>query len=181
MNKKQIINKLGLLRGIEPGKDFTQKSRLIIVQMPFTPTINDEVSLVPVNVGLRNYSVGTLFSNGFRSILMVSATIAVLAGIYFATTQLSPLFLPGLNQRGVVAEADMINAAISVHFSPIDKFEQTTKESADALKEVTTDAPSHLNSTVIKNEQSKVDSAFTTDPQSQNNEDVSDILKILSP
>lgn len=180
MNKKQLINKLELLREIKPNEDFTKKSRLIIVQTPFTPTISEKINLESATRELRKYSIRDLFSNSFRSVLMFSATVAVLAGIYFATTQLSPLFLPGLNQKGILAEADMVNATINLQLSHVSKFEQNAKESTAALKEVTTNTPSHLNSAIIQDEQSEIGSAFTADPQSQNNKDINDILNTLS-
>jgi hypothetical protein len=178
MNKKEVVKNLERFRGIRPDKDFSQKSRLAIIQVPFTPTLHEKVTLDAATAGLHAYTVSGLFSTTFRTVMVASATLAVLAAIYFVTVQLSPLFLPGLNQNGIVAEADMINSTINVQLSHLQRFEQTSRESAAALKEITVNNPSHLNETVIKNEQEKINSLV---PSSNNvSQDVNNILKAIS-
>ena len=127
MNKKQIINNLKLLKEINPENDFSRKSRLAILQTPFVSkkVLQDESILSALEMApikLKNYSLKSIFSNGGRAISVAMATAIILVGIYFATSQLSPLFLPGLNQSKVVAEADMINNTINIQLSHISKF-----------------------------------------------------------
>jgi|GEM_PF-1632400 len=178
MNKKEIIKNLERLQGIRPDKNFSQKSRLAIIQTPFTPTLHEKVTFDSATAGLHAYTVSDLFSTTFRTVMVASATLAVLAAIYFAIVQLSPLFLPGLNRDRIVAEADMINSTINVQLSHLQRFEQTSKESAAALKEITANNPSHLNETIIKDEQEKINSLV---PSSDNtSQDVNDILKAIS-
>ncbi len=185
MNKKQIINKLKVLKEINPENDFSKKSRLAILQTPFVSkkdfqgeSILSALETAPAK--LRSYSLKNIFSSSGRVISVAVATAIILIGIYFATSQLSPLFLPGLNQSKVVAEANMVNNTIDIQLSHITKFEQTAKASTTALKEVAATTPSHINSSIIQAEQSQIDSAFNADPQSQNNQDINNILKSIS-
>jgi hypothetical protein len=179
MDKKTIVKNLGMLRHVQPDRDFSKKSRLAIVQTPFTPALHEKVTLETAVAGLHAYTLRDLFSTTFRTVLLASATVAVLAGIYFATTQLSPLFLPGLSQNGIIAEADMINATINLQLSHVQRFEQTAKESTAALKEVSTNNPGHLNETIIKTEQGKIDSLIPAGSADVTRE-INDILKTIS-
>lgn len=180
MNSIDIVKKLGALRVIEPDGDFKKKSRLAILQTPFTPSIHEKITFEAATAGLRSFTVSDLFSNTFRSVMIAVGTLGILAGIYFATIQLSPLFLPGLNQNGIVAEAGMVNTTINVQLAHITHFEQTSTDSSNALKEITSNAPVHLNTTVIDSEKSKINSLIPTIPSETATQQVNDILNEIS-
>jgi hypothetical protein len=180
MNNDQIIKKLETLRAIRPDKDFSQKSRLLIIQTPFTPSKQERISFEAATAGLRSFTVADLFSNTFRSIMIASATLAILGAIYFATAQLSPLFLPGLNKNGIVAEASMVNSTINVQLDHVNRFEQTSKDSVAALREVAANTPSHLNASIISGEQSKIESLSPSQTATDTNQQINDILKQIS-
>jgi hypothetical protein len=173
MNSNQIIKKLETLRVIKPDKDFSKKSRLLIIQTPFTPSKQERISFEAAAAGLRSFTIADLFSNTFRSIMIASATLAILGAIYFATAQLSPLFLPGLNRNGIVA-------TINVQLDHVNRFEQTSKDSATALREVAANTPSHLNASIISGEQSKIESLSPSQTATDTNQQINDILKQIS-
>ncbi len=180
MKHNQIIKILEQFRTITPDKAYSERSKNIILATPFTPTIQESPSFAAATADLRTISFTSLFQNVWRGLAVATATVGLFIIIYLATSQLSPLFLPGLNQRGVVAEADMINASIDVQLSHIQRFEQDASESASALKEVAANTPAHLSESVIKGEQTKINSANPSDSTSSTTSDVNDILNSIT-
>ena len=152
-NDETIIQALKALRAIEPDKDFTTKSRLLVLAAPR----EDRVSATPVLVG----ALTTGRTIAVRSLRIVSFTAVALflcAAIYYATTQLSPLFLPGLNQNSIIAEADMVDQKINIEVQQIDHFSAVTKESNQILDGVTKSNFDHLNTSAIGSETPQIDS-----------------------
>jgi len=92
------------------------------------------------------------FARPMNALAFAVAGILVIMGVYTITRELSPLFLPGLNQRAMSAEAAAIEREIDIQLSHIDYFQQTSTESSVALKQVTEKNLDHLNEALIKNE-----------------------------
>lgn len=180
MKRNELIKILHQFENITPNKAYSERSKNIILSVPFTPTLHEEVSFASATANLRTISFASFFQGIWRGLAVAGAVAGVFLIIYLTTSQLSPLFLPGLNKHGVIAEADMVNASINVQLSHIQRFEQTASESATVLKEVAANTPNHLSESVIKDEQSKINSespAGTTSPAAS---DINDILNTLT-
>ena len=180
MKHNQIIKILEQFRNITPDKAYSERSKNIILATPFTPTVHENPSFAAVTADLRTISFTSLFQSVWRGLAVATAAIGLFLIIYLATSQLSPLFLPGLNQRGVIAEADMVNASIDVQLSHIQRFEQDASESTSALKEVAASTPAHLSESVIKSEQTEINSASPNNPESSSTNDINDILNTIT-
>lgn len=170
MTKERILTILYRMRQISPNKDFSQKSKFAILQTP-----HDFSSKQTAYVQNNQMVLGLFIQKSFRAVFLAGATIAILFAIYFATAQLSPLFLPGLNQNGIIAEADMINTSIDIQLSNIQKFDATTKQSITVLQEITANTPDHLSEEVIKSEQEKIELPAST----QTDDQINSILKAI--
>ena len=180
MKLSQIIKTLRKFETITPDKAYSERSRNIILSTPFTPKIHENISLSAATEDLRTISIASFFESSWRTLAVAGAVAALIAAIYFTTSQLSPLFLPGLNQGGVVAEAQMVNTSIDVQLSHIQRFEEDASESASALKGVASNAPSHLSESVIKSEQFGITSATPSNPSASTTDAVNSILNELT-
>jgi hypothetical protein len=180
MKHNQIIKTLEQFRNITPDKVYSERSKNIILAIPFTPTIQEDTSFADATADLRTISFTSLFQSIWRGLAITTAAVGLFIIIYLATSQLSPLFLPGLNQRGIVAEADMVNTSIDVQLSHIQHFEQTASESASALKEVAANTPAHLNESIIKGEQTEIYSTNPANLTSSTTNDVNNILNMIT-
>jgi hypothetical protein len=154
MKYSQLLKILERLKEIKPSKAYSEHSLKIIISAPQLEKSNFDFD------NSKNISSKNLLEVSLRTLAFVFSATAVIALAYFATSQLSPLFLPGLNKSKIMAEAEMVNASIDIQLSHIQKFKQTNNESILVLKEVSSDVPAHLNPSVIKDEESKINSAF---------------------
>lgn len=174
METKDLIKKLKKLSRIMPSKDFSKKSKFLLASI--SP---DEPS----------GKVGDIFTapifGRFQIILKASTFsivgIVALVFIYYFATQLSPLFLPGLNYKNIVAEADTVNAKIDIQLSQIKHFKEASSEGKSVLKEVSLNSFSHLNEPVITKEgdlilKSIPDPVFNANTSKETN----DILREIS-
>jgi len=148
-----IIRALQSLRAIEPDKDFSKKSRLLILASPHKNGVQE-----PDITGDMNINTGRwIVVRSLRIASFTAVAIFLSVAIYYATTQFSPLFLPGLDQSSIVAEADMVDQKITIEVEQIDHFSAVTKESNQLLDGVTKSSFDHLNSSAIGSETSQID------------------------
>ena len=111
----------------------------------------------PSKFGIRA-TLASLFNNGLspKAPLQLASFVAVMTlligATYYATTQISPLFLPGLNQDRIVAEAEMIEQSISIELERLDYFVYVAEESTSVLNSVASSEFDHLNTTTIEKE-----------------------------
>jgi hypothetical protein len=151
-NDETIINALKALRSIEPDKDFTKKSRLLVLAAP-----RDDRTSTPVLTGALTAG-RTIAVRSLRIVSFSAVALFLCAALYYATAQLSPLFLPGLNQNSIIAEADMVDQKINIEVQQVDHFSAVTKESNRLLDGVTKSTFDHLNTSAIGTETPQIDS-----------------------
>lgn len=179
MRKKDIYTILKKFQSIQPDADFAQKLRteLLSRQQPQKPFV--EIPLARLMNVRSTHAYSTRMSyvqQPFNAFAFALTGILIVVGVYTITQELSPLFLPGLNQKRITAEAEMVGKQIDIQLSQIEYFKTTTQKSASALKEVTEPTLDHLNETLLKNEsQSLVDA----DSQQNLNEQVQDLLQVV--
>ena len=102
----------------------------------------------------------------------------VLGGLMYGSQYFSPLFLPGLNQDKVIAEADMIDSTITIQLSKLNYFDTASQASAHALSQVAAPTLNHLNATVILNDSQQIQELSPTGTDTTS-EQIQDILKAL--
>lgn len=153
MTEKDIQKILTEFKRLSPRKEFINASKMRIFSI--VPDEKPQALFMGTNpVFLRT---------SMNSLTFVFASIVIIMGAYLATQELSPLFLPGLNQKKISAEAEMIGKQIDIQLSQISYFQKTSEESADALKEITSKNLDHLNETLIQHEAQTVQK--TSDPE----------------
>lgn len=165
MNERDIIKNLKRFGAIEPEKGYTAQSRFLILSAPRL------ARRIPVTrlVFNMNYFL--------RAGSLVGLGVVLIVAAYAATRELSPLFLPGLNQNRIVAEADMINSTIDIELQRVNYFEKATKEGTLALTQVTTASPDHLTAEVIEKEADQIEALL---PEQEFNQEINDILNQIN-
>lgn len=178
MEEKEIIKNLKLLKNVEPNKDFFEKSRFVILS---SSPITNRFSIFRSSSKELAVSLRSALEVAWRGLAFSAVSLVVLFSIYYASQELSPLFLPGLNYRKIAAEAESVNAQIDIQLSQLKKFEDTSKQSGEALQEVSSSKLNHLNSSILNNELESIEastSGFGLDNEA--NSEINSILKELS-
>src|SRR3989344_3527451 len=98
MRNKELFTILNEFKKIKPKEGFVLQSKPLILSQPRNSFSSSQA---PIQVGLRGYAASLT-----RVMSFSLAGILLVLSIYYATRELSPLFLPGLNQEKVVAEAE---------------------------------------------------------------------------
>ncbi len=163
-----IIELLSQLRRIEPREEYTRLSKERILsssQEIYTP----ELTASPSSLFLRS---------SFNSVSFALVGMLLIVGVYYATQQLSPLFLPGLNEKSITAEAEMVESRIDVQLSQLNYFENTSQESNTVLQQVSENSLDHLNAPIIEHETSQIEEH--TDTATTTVIELNDVLKALS-
>lgn len=159
MNERNIIRILKEFKKLAPRDDFVRESRARV--------LSSIVRHAAPQARLTGFKpqLNSLRSPLLNTFTFVFTGAIVLFGVYVITQELSPLFLPGLNQKAVSAEAEMVGKQINIQLSQIHYFEQTSKDGIQALKEVTEPGMDHLNQALIENEAESVKK--TTEPEKE--------------
>jgi hypothetical protein len=164
-----IIDRLHRLNALAPTQDFSARSRRLILasaQAAHSDTIPET---------LHAYRFSTIM---VRTTLFAAGMAIVLTGLFYGSQYFSPLFLPGLNQDKIVAEADMIDNTITIQLSQLHYFDTTSQASAHALKQVANPTLSHLNTAVIFSDTQQIQMLSPTDTDTTSQQ-IQDILKTL--
>lgn len=169
MKDTQLKNILRSYQQITPDQEYSRKARAHILSLP---SAQHEVVAVPVFAGNSPALSSALFTT-FRVGAFISGGIAVLLLSFWATTQLSPFFLPGLNSKNITAEAEMINSSIDIQLSQLSYFEQASQESAQVLHDVSEKRMDHLNTPLIVKENKEIQETIATTPSPATAEDAS--------
>jgi hypothetical protein len=165
-----IINQLHRFRALKPAEDFSARSRRLILASTPVPHANE------TGEALR---VGRFSTIVVRTIFFTAGTAITIAGIFYGSQYFSPLFLPGLNQDKIVAEADMINGTITIQLSQLHYFDTASQVSAQALNQITdTTSLNHLNATAISDDTQQIQTLSPTDTDTTSQQ-IQDILKAL--
>jgi hypothetical protein len=175
MKRSQIIKTLEQFRKITPNEAYSRHSLNVILS-----TLPKQKIEKPYQTKIQTTSFVSLIKNSWRIAVLSGAMIALITAIYFATSELSPLFLPSLNQNKVVAEAQMIKATIDIQLSHIQKFEESAQQSTIALKKVASNNPTHLNESVIKNEEKEIDLSQILNQSPTTTQSINSILNELT-
>ena len=176
MKEKEIKNQISRLREIGPDKRFTEESKFELLSI--IDNSNRRV-LEPNNekvfVGfLREFIIEKPAQ--LASVITMTAIIFVVT--YYAITQISPLFLPGLNKDKIVAEAEMINQKINIEVSKLEHFSSITRESKEVLNEVSKNSFNYLNESIIKDEAIQVNGI--NEEAKNTNREIDSILNEIS-
>ena len=113
-----IEGKLKNLKSIKPDNDYSLKSLCLIVSSPKVSPIESTSIWQKTLTGFR-LSSGVVLASALVLVIFVSAL--------YLNTVISPLFLPGLNDKNISAEADQINQSININLNEI-KYHQMSQE-----------------------------------------------------
>jgi len=113
-----IEGKLKNLKSIKPDNDYSLKSLCLIVSSPKISPIESISIWQKALTGFR-LSSGVVLASALVLVIFVSAL--------YLNTVISPLFLPGLNDKNISAEADQINQSININLNEI-KYHQMSQE-----------------------------------------------------
>lgn len=169
MKNKILKNKISRFSDIMPNENFSKKSKFEIL------------SLKPKYTHRRitNQNIETIIGRYAKTITIVSATVAIFFLTYYAMTQISPIFLPGLDHSKIIAEAEVINQKINIEVNKLNYFNKVSTQSSNALQEITENNPDHLNKRIINKETKKIDAISNTYLENINKE-MDNALKQLS-
>lgn len=167
-NPYNIVELLSEFRRIEPREEYSRLSKERILSSSQTST--PELISSPSSLLLRT---------SFNSLSFALVGMVLIVGVYYATQQLSPLFLPGLNEKSITAEAEMVESRIDVQLSQLNYFENTSQESNAVLQQVGENSLDHLNTPIIEQETSHIEKSAEVDATSTVLE-INDVLKALS-
>ncbi len=170
MNEDKIIKILNKFSEIKPNEDFSIKSRSIILN---TQKNKNELykSVFDFSNILRNVA-----RDSMRIVSFATISAVVIFGIYMATKELSPLFLPGLNKDSIAAEAEMVNSSIDIQLNSMKYFETASKQGGDALKQITEKNFNHLNKTVLNEEMESVKSLISSSAADELNSKIDELI-----
>lgn len=115
---ENIEGKLKNLKTIKPGNDYSLKSLSLIVNSPRISPIEATSVWQKTLTGFR-LSSGVVLASALVLVIFISAL--------YLNTVISPLFLPGLNDKNISAEADQINQSININLNEI-KYHQMSQE-----------------------------------------------------
>ncbi len=164
-----ITDHLHRLAAIAPAQDFSERSRRLVLAS--APAPHHDTTLEAIHV--HRFSTIVI-----RTALFATGTAIVLTGLFYGSQYFSPLFLPGLNQDKIVAEADMIDNTITIQLSQLNYFDTTSQASAHALNQVAASTLNHLNTAVISNDTQQIQTLSPTDTDTTSQQ-IQDILKAL--
>lgn len=170
MNNR-IHNVFKQLKEIHPDAAYSSMAKRLILA---APRQTKREIFTAQSMSARPYALSLINT---ASLVAVVGLLAI--GAYVATTQLSPLLLPGLNQKKIVAEADAINQTISIQLAQLERFKKTNEETATVLANVSSQQLNHLNDTIIANEAEKITQIEDRQTTQQINKDIKDILDAM--
>lgn len=147
MNTSTIIQHLRHLMTIEPSKDFSNRSRALILAATQEKTSTSMA-------GSSHQTIIRLWS--LRTVFFVAGSTAIVIGLLYGSRYFSPLFLPGLNQEKIIAEATDINHTISIQLSQLDYFDTASQASNHALSQVSAPSLNHLNTEILSNDTKQI-------------------------
>ena len=166
MRSPHITDHLHRLNALKPTEDFSTRSRMLVLAAPHTTSA----------ITQPTYRISTAIA--IRTALFIAGSAIILGGLMYGSQYFSPLFLPGLNQDKVIAEADMIDNTITIQLSKLNYFDTASQASAHALSQVAAPTLNHLNATVILNDSQQIQELSPTDTDTTS-EQIQDILKAL--
>ncbi len=164
-----IISQLRHLTALAPSQDFSARSRRLILASPRATEPDAALG------SMRTHRTVVII---VRTALFAAGTAVVVAGLLYGSQYFSPLFLPGLNQEKIVAEADMINGTITIQLSQLNYFDTASQASAHALNQVAASPLNHLNTTAISNDTEQIQTMSPTDTDATSQQ-IQDILQTL--
>jgi hypothetical protein len=151
MKMHDIRKTLNILREVKPDPRFTERSRALIMASARKPAAEGASAQLMGASPVASYLVSLMRIGSF-----VTASAVIVVALYYATQELSPFFLPGLNPGKITAEAEMINSNINIELSQIQQFSQTAEESSSILHEVNQKNLNHLNDTILNKETNNI-------------------------
>ncbi len=174
ISDSQLEHILTSFRRIRPRAEFSQHSKLLIFASPrsITPeqTLNPKTTMV------------SWFSRAVRIGSFTAVGVAILVLSFYATKELSPLLLPGLNSEKITAEADMIDSSVYIELSRIGYFDQSTQESSLVLQAISQEQLDHLNKTIVSDEIESInqETATSSPEDTDSTDDINMLIEKLS-
>jgi len=176
MNEEKIIYILRAMRAITPRTHRAWEVPERAREPHYVPSIRDWARSILAPVP---FSPAAVLTRSFKIVSFSLIGLTMALAVYAVTQELSPLFLPGLNQNKIAAEAEAINATINIEFDRIERFDIAAQESAQALSEAGPQAFSHLNETIIQREAQRIERT-TQQPSYDVNDEIHTILRSIN-
>ncbi len=175
MKNDQLKGLLQEFRRITPRAEFSRESRtLIIARKPNISTIQPHTVSVTWAQRLRTGAFNTIRIGSF-----VAVATAIILISFYATRELSPLLLPGLNTQRITAEAQMLNSAMNIELNNLGYFNTSSQESTNALEQLSQKQLNHLNDTIIKSEVKELNQAVASSTPTSST-DLNSLIQELS-
>lgn len=155
MTENEIVKILKKCESIKPDKNYTEKSRMLILNSPVKET--------PASLFLP---IKNLFE-----ILRISGVVGVVAflllflmgGISYINKNFSPLGLEGLSQKSLVTEAKDINNSIEITLKEIKYLDQSNQRTINTISEVSKNQPIYSTTTPVETTTTQSISTSTDD------------------
>lgn len=176
MKEKEIKNQISRFSEIEPEKRFTEESRFELLSI--IDNSNNKVFNPKENKAFIGFIREFIIEKPAQLASAITMATIIFVVTYYAVTQISPLFLPGLNKDKIVAEAEMINQKINIEVNKLEHFSSIAKESNEILNEVSKSSFNYLNESIIKGEAIQVDDI--NGENKDTNEEINSILNEMS-
>ncbi len=178
MKKNEIIKNLKFFREIQPKEEFSNRSKTALLSY-----FSQNKSYPKLETTLAKKESPKLVSSLVRKVAVsfsfTLAALILLVGIFYLTREISPLFLPGLNESKIRAEAEVINNQINIKFSQLEKFKETASQENKILRQTATNQLDHLNEIVLDKEKKEVDLS-SAQSLLEKNKELNQILESLS-
>jgi len=164
---KKLFEHLHQFRRVSPRAEFLRESRSLILNSPRAARIAPVSSSLFLSMGARVHRGAMTF---IRVGSFITAGAAVILISFYATKELSPVILPGLNAQRITAEAEMLDSAMNIELANLGYFDINSQKNAGVLQQLSQKQPDHLNDTIIKSEVKSLNTAIpsSTDLQTNN-------------
>jgi len=162
MTEKKLIKILSELKNIEPESDYSKKSRALLL------------SLIKPENGPRFITFNFIRSVfDFLRIVAVTAfgivlLFTIFSGVSYVNKNFSPIFLPGLDQKSIMTEADEINNSINVTLKEITYLDDSTAATNKQIDQVA----NNKNNKKISTEVNEITSTSTNSKYDQKIDDL---------
>lgn len=156
----QLKELLQEFRRIIPRAEFSRQSRsFIVAHRPNkqAQTVQPHITPITWSEYLR---MGSLHIIRIGSFVTVTTVIILIS--FYATRELSPLLLPGLNTQRITAEAQMLNSVMNIELNNLGYFNISSQESTHVLEQFSQKQLHHLNDTIIKSEATELNQAASS-------------------
>ena len=139
MIENDIIKILKGLNSINPGKEYSENSRMVILASPQKEA--EKTRWFSLKHAIEIFRLSTAV--GVISFLL----LVLMGGVSYINNTFSPLALDGLNQNSLTTEAAGIDNSIQITLSEIKYLDQSNKKAIKTIDQVSQNKPVYKEAT----------------------------------